>query len=518
MLKPTTALNTETETETETQTKTETETKTDTKTETETTDTKTETETETDTKTETETETETETKTRSRGGWYSPVPETVALTETKTETNTNTKTETETETATTAATTVEIRVVPLQVYNTKTHNYDTRPHMEITSIISGNKTYSTSGNIKHGTLTIDVRKNTTGSTTDTTRIFKREDQVVFFGVGFTIVQVTSMDCDHDNVKLTVKGLDAPRGANEHEEQKKMLALATRAVDRFHKANLANETVYINARVVEVINSNFWTDVTNNALAQLDSRFEVQGIKLMAKGGPGFSFGELFGMKDAHGYDSSAGFVRLPPNSSPAEICTINAEGGTGMLFARPDSCACLVKVSPDDNDEAEPVFLTVNTNQKPACKMYKCTEIPAGMKNTDGDLSGTMVTEIREETGLRIKNENMVFLGRYSPSGGATVEEVFLYYLIVNTPERLIQEMTGKARGKASESERIYIEFVTRNQLDTIRDGKALSALGFLSNPTRGPVLEATAMARALSYSHADYDSAMSTYATEMHV
>ena len=87
-------------------------------------------------------------------------------------------------------------------------------------------------------------------------------------------------------------------------------------------------------------------------------------------------------------------------------------------------------------------------------------EAPAGMIDESGDFVGVAAAEIEEETGIKIRKEDLKPLGSYTPSPGASDEELFLYYCEVKLGEEELKEVEGKIHGEEGSKERIRVRLV----------------------------------------------------------
>ena len=109
------------------------------------------------------------------------------------------------------------------------------------------------------------------------------------------------------------------------------------------------------------------------------------------------------------------------------------------------------------------------------------------MIDKQGDFAGNMAREIKEETGLEIRENKLVdltelafgdkFQGIY-PSVGGTDEFVRLFVFRETMAETKIRELHQKVTGLAEENEKITLEIVPLKDLwRSTADSKALAAL-----------------------------------------
>jgi len=185
-----------------------------------------------------------------------------------------------------------------------------------------------------------------------------------------------------------------------------------------------------------------------------------------------------------------GFVKFQ-----AQITNDNGEHLPGAVFMRGGAVAMLLVLQPDDvaeDDEVEKyVLLTVQP--RIAAGSLAFAEIPAGMLDDAGSFSGGAAKEIEEETGLVVKDEELIDLtalafqnedtaeklqrGVYTTPGGSDeFVPVFLYQKRISRDE--LDEFRGKLTGLRNEGEKITLKVVKLGDLwkEGARDAKTLSA------------------------------------------
>lgn len=85
-------------------------------------------------------------------------------------------------------------------------------------------------------------------------------------------------------------------------------------------------------------------------------------------------------------------------------------------------------------------------------------EAPAGMMDASADISGVMMKEIAEETGLVVPNAaELIDLGRFIPSAGGCDESIHLFAWNTELSKEAFDEITRKIHGAAEENETIYL-------------------------------------------------------------
>jgi 8-oxo-dGTP pyrophosphatase MutT (NUDIX family) len=185
-----------------------------------------------------------------------------------------------------------------------------------------------------------------------------------------------------------------------------------------------------------------------------------------------------------------GFVKFQ-----AQITNDNGEHLPGAVFMRGGAVAMLLVLQPDDvpeDDEAEKyVLLTVQP--RIAAGSLSFAEIPAGMLDDAGSFSGGAAKEIEEETGLVVKDEDLIDLtalafqdednaeelqkGVYT-TPGACDEFVPIFLYQKRIARRELDGYRGKLTGLRGEGEKITLKVVRLGDLwkEGARDAKTLSA------------------------------------------
>jgi ADP-sugar diphosphatase len=116
-------------------------------------------------------------------------------------------------------------------------------------------------------------------------------------------------------------------------------------------------------------------------------------------------------------------------------------------------------------------------------------EIPAGMLDGDGNFAGIAAKEMKEETGIAIKESELIdmtdlaYKGRYpgvytSCGGSDEFNRILLYQKAVTAAE--LESLNGKLTGVAEEGELINLQIVPLSSLwKMTSDAKSLMALTF---------------------------------------
>ncbi|KAL0331354.1 UNVERIFIED_CONTAM: Nudix hydrolase 14, chloroplastic [Sesamum angustifolium] len=154
----------------------------------------------------------------------------------------------------------------------------------------------------------------------------------------------------------------------------------------------------------------------------------------------------------------------------------------GIVFARGPAVAVLILL---DSDGETYAVLTEQV-RVPVGKLI--LELPAGMLDDDkGDIVGTAVREVEEETGLHLNLDDVVDLTaflhpstgrRVFPSPGGCDEDLGLFLYRGKVDREIIRQLQGKETGLRDHGELIRVHVVPYKDLwRTTADAKALVAI-----------------------------------------
>lgn len=140
-----------------------------------------------------------------------------------------------------------------------------------------------------------------------------------------------------------------------------------------------------------------------------------------------------------------------------------------LFFFRADSAAVLL-ILRDKNDKKFIVFV----EQIRGPVGGKILEIPAGTLEEGESSALTMAREIEEETGLKIRAEELKLLGIYYFSPGACTEQITLYYCEKNLAGPDIKKMQDRLAGLREHGENIKVKIYSFDEFENlkIRDAK----------------------------------------------
>jgi len=164
--------------------------------------------------------------------------------------------------------------------------------------------------------------------------------------------------------------------------------------------------------------------------------------------------------------------------------TVDGKFVPGIVFMRGGAVAILVVLKNKDDGK---YYTLIVRQPRIAIGKDNFPEIPAGMLDGEGNFGGVAAKEMKEETGLNIKQDDLIdmthlaygdqFPGMYPSCGGSDeFNRLFLYRKEMSADE--INAMQGKLTGVAEEGEMIKLQIIPFDELWQISpDAKALAAL-----------------------------------------
>ena len=170
------------------------------------------------------------------------------------------------------------------------------------------------------------------------------------------------------------------------------------------------------------------------------------------------------VKDVDMFGDKVGFIKAVVDLK------IDGKKIPGITFIRGDSVSILTEIRTESNS----YFVLVYQPRIPVGDFIY--ENPAGMMDESGDPVGVSIQEIEEETGIKIKKENLKFLDSVYTSPGFTDETVHLYHVILNMTEYEVLKLNNRLTG--TENELISLKVV--NKKDYLRLNKTAIGLSSL--------------------------------------
>ncbi|CAB4401235.1 unnamed protein product [Rhizophagus irregularis] len=177
-----------------------------------------------------------------------------------------------------------------------------------------------------------------------------------------------------------------------------------------------------------------------------------------------------------------GFIKFKVDARLIE----NGKNVPGIVFMRGGSVAVLLILRSKDENETVNEHVVLTEQPRIPVPSLAFPEIPAGMLDGSGNFTGKASEEIREETGIVIKDQDLIdmtelaygnqYKGAY-PSPGGSDEFIRLCLCIKDMNINDIIKLEGKLGGLRDHGESIVVRLIKLNELWKIPDMKALSAL-----------------------------------------
>ncbi|CAI7572040.1 hypothetical protein N7533_004245 [Penicillium manginii] len=190
--------------------------------------------------------------------------------------------------------------------------------------------------------------------------------------------------------------------------------------------------------------------------------------------------------------SRLGFIKLK-----ADVSNRSGEHLPGSVFLRGGSVGMLLILQPDDIpaslEQGKQAILTIQPRIPAGSLSF--AEIPAGMLDDSGSFAGGAAKEIQEETGLSVRQDELIDLTSLAldsaqeksgetlqkavyPSAGGSDEFIPLFLCQKRMPRKEIEELQGKLTGLRDHGEKITLKVVPLENLwkEGLRDGKTLAA------------------------------------------
>lgn len=150
-----------------------------------------------------------------------------------------------------------------------------------------------------------------------------------------------------------------------------------------------------------------------------------------------------------------------------------------FIFLRGDAVAILAFIHNSDTNQK---FIIVTEQLRAPTGGYRLEAI-AGMMDDAGSASGQAVQELQEETGIKINDEQLKFLGSYYSSQGIMDEKIQCFYFTKSMTSSEIEEMTTKMYGEGDfEAIRLRLINADWNSVISTQDAKLISSYSMYCN------------------------------------
>ncbi|KAL9647482.1 hypothetical protein ABK040_006842 [Willaertia magna] len=158
----------------------------------------------------------------------------------------------------------------------------------------------------------------------------------------------------------------------------------------------------------------------------------------------------------------------------------------GVCLTRGGSVGILIVLQCEGKD-----YLLLVQQPRIPIGVFNFVELPAGMLDDDGNFSGVAAKEVKEETGLEIKDNDLIdltqlcnnnFYGHFT-SPGLLDEYIRLFLYKTNISKDKLNDLMDKITGNVNENEFIQLKVVPIDQAHEVTpDGKLLMALYLYKN------------------------------------
>ncbi|KAK4516879.1 uncharacterized protein ATC70_000206 [Mucor velutinosus] len=208
----------------------------------------------------------------------------------------------------------------------------------------------------------------------------------------------------------------------------------------------------------------WLQAFEEQQKQRKNEFDINSIDIQSI--------DYFGSK-------KVGFVKFKADVSFRDT----GKNAPGIVFMRGGAVSMLIILK--SQGQKDKILLTLQP--RIPIPHLSFPELPAGMLDGSGNFSGTAAKEIKEETGLEIKEDELVDMtdmaygdkwrGVY-PSAGGSDEFLRLFACIKHLEKSQIDELEGKLAGLRDQGESITLKLISMEDAwKASPDAKLLSSL-----------------------------------------
>lgn len=179
------------------------------------------------------------------------------------------------------------------------------------------------------------------------------------------------------------------------------------------------------------------------------------------------------------FGNNIGFIKLKANVQFKET----GKSAPGIVFMRGGAVSMLLVLK----TKGQPDKIILTLQPRIPVPHFSFPELPAGMLDGSGNFSGKAAEEIKEETGLIIKEDELIDMTELAygdkwrgvyPSAGGSDEFLRLFACVKYMDEHEINELEGKLTGLRDHGESITLKLVPFEDAWKLSpDAKLLSSL-----------------------------------------
>ncbi|KAG0179942.1 hypothetical protein DFQ28_002052 [Apophysomyces sp. BC1034] len=176
-----------------------------------------------------------------------------------------------------------------------------------------------------------------------------------------------------------------------------------------------------------------------------------------------------------------GFAKFKANVKYKET----QKNAPGIVFMRGGAVSILIILKSKEGNSEDKILLTLQPRIPVPALSFP--ELPAGMLDGSGNFSGTAAKEIEEETGLIVKDNELIDMTELTygnrwkgvyPSAGGSDEFLRLFVCTKYLPDAEIKALEGKLTGLRDHGENITLKVVSlKDAYQLSPDAKLLSSL-----------------------------------------